>query len=129
MCLHPWLGSILHQYASFRHALLRSVKSVHILHFPLSFFTHTHAHTKPRPNHSTNPDFMITLTILGIYHHPMHSIYKHTKTHNLNNTQVAHIRLEPKSSHTIKYSQPLKLVLFHIIVPHINYFKCFYYPP
>ena len=84
-------------------------------------WTHTHAHTKPRPNHSTNPDFIITPTILGIYHHPMHSIYKHTKTHNLNNTQMAHIGLEPKSSHTIKYSQPLELVLFHVIVPHINY--------
>jgi len=28
---------------------------------------------------------------------------------------MAYIGLEPKSSHTIKYSQPLKLVLFHII--------------
>jgi len=41
---------------------------------------------------------------------------------------MACIRLKPKSSHTIKYSQPFELVLFHIIVPHINCFKCFYYP-
>jgi hypothetical protein len=27
--------------SSFRHALLRSVKSIHILHFPLAFFTIT----------------------------------------------------------------------------------------
>ena len=33
----------------------------------------------------------------------------------LNNTQLAYIELEPKSSHTIKYSQPFELVLFHII--------------
>ena len=69
---------------------------------------------------------MITPTILGIYHFTTHSIYKYTKTHNLNNIQVAHIGLEPKSSHTIKYSQPLELVLFRVIVPHINYFKCSY---
>jgi len=49
--------------------------------------------------------------------------------YKLNNMQVAHIGLEPKSSHTIKYSQPLELVLFHVIDPHINYFKYFYYPP
>ena len=42
---------------------------------------------------------------------------------------MAHIRLEPKSSHTIKYSQPFELVLFHVIAPHINYFKHFNYPP
>jgi len=41
---------------------------------------------------------------------------------------MAYIGLEPKSSHTIKYSQPLELVLFHVIIPHINCFKCFYYP-
>jgi len=33
----------------------------------------------------------------------------------LNNTQLAYTGLEPKSSYTIKYSQPLELVLFHII--------------
>ena len=48
--------------------------------------------------------------------------------HNLNNTQVAHIRLEPKSSHTRKYSQPLELVLFHVIVLHIYYFKYSHFP-
>jgi len=48
--------------------------------------------------------------------------------HKLNNMQVAHIGLEPKSSHTIKYSQPLELVLFHVIDLHINCFKCSYYP-
>ena len=29
---------------------------------------------------------------------------------------MAYIRLEPKFSHIIKYSQPFKLVLFHIIL-------------
>ena len=48
--------------------------------------------------------------------------------HNLNNTQVAHIRLEPKSSHTLKYSQPLELVLFHVIILHIYYFEYSHYP-
>ena len=47
--------------------------------------------------------------------------------HNLNNTQVAHIGLEPKSSHTRKYSQPLELVLVHVIVLHIYYFKYSHY--
>jgi len=71
---------------------------------------------------------MITPTILGVYHYTTHSIYQHTKTHNLNNIQVAHIGLEPKSSHTIKYSQPLELALFHIITPHIYCFKMFSLP-
>jgi len=48
--------------------------------------------------------------------------------HKLNNIQLAYIGLEPKSSHTIKYSQPFELVLFHIIAPCIKFFKCFYYP-
>ena len=33
----------------------------------------------------------------------------------LNNTKLTYIGLKPKSSHTIKYSQPFELVLFHII--------------
>ena len=33
----------------------------------------------------------------------------------LNNTQLTYIRLKPKSSHTIKYSQPLELILFYVI--------------
>jgi len=41
---------------------------------------------------------------------------------------MAHIGLEPKSSHTIKYSQPIELVLFHIIAICIKYFKRSYYP-
>ena len=32
----------------------------------------------------------------------------------LNNTQMAYIGLELKPSHTIKYSQPLELVLFQV---------------
>jgi len=36
---------------------------------------------------------------------------------------MAHIGLEPKSSHTIKYSQPLELVLFYAIAICIKYFK------
>ena len=34
---------------------------------------------------------------------------------------MANIRLEPKPSHTIKYPQPLELVLFHITS---TTFKC-----
>jgi len=33
----------------------------------------------------------------------------------LNNTQLAYIRLKPKSSYIREYSQPFELVLFHII--------------
>jgi len=47
---------------------------------------------------------------------------------NLNNTQMAYIGIEPKSSHTFKYSQPLELVLFHIIVIGIKFLKGSYYP-
>jgi len=45
------------------------------------------------------------------------NMIKHIIKNNnkLNNTQLAYIRLEPKSSHTIKYSQPFKLVFFHVI--------------
>jgi len=41
---------------------------------------------------------------------------------------MAYIRVEPKSSHTFKYSQPFKLVLFHIIAIHIKSLKGSYYP-
>jgi len=47
---------------------------------------------------------------------------------NLNNTQMAYIGLEPKPSHTIKYPQPLELVLFHVIAIHIKCLKGSYYP-
>ena len=50
------------------------------------------------------------------------------KIDKLNNIQMAYIGLEPKSSHTIKVSQPLELVLFHIIPIRIKYLKCFYNP-
>ena len=45
------------------------------------------------------------------------NMIKHIIKNNnkLNNTQLAYIGLEPKSYHTIKYSQPLELILFHII--------------
>jgi len=46
----------------------------------------------------------------------------------LNNMQMVYIRLEPKSSHTINYSQPLELVLFNVITLHIKCLKGFYYP-
>ena len=36
---------------------------------------------------------------------------------------MAYIGLEPKSYHTTKYSQPLKLVLFHVITFCIYYLK------
>ena len=41
---------------------------------------------------------------------------------------MAYIGLEPKSSHIIKYSQPLKLVLLHVIVLRIKFLKGSYYP-
>ena len=41
---------------------------------------------------------------------------------------MAHIGLEPKSSHTIKYSQPFELILFHVIELFIKYFKRSSYP-
>ena len=47
---------------------------------------------------------------------------------NLNNTPMAYIELEPKSSHTFKYSQPLELVLFHVIAIRIKCLKGSYYP-
>jgi len=39
---------------------------------------------------------------------------------NLNNTEMAYIGLEPKSSHTFKYFNPLELVLFHVITIRIK---------
>jgi len=41
---------------------------------------------------------------------------------------MACIGLEPKSYHTIKYSQPLELVLLHIIHVRINCHKGFHHP-
>jgi len=50
------------------------------------------------------------------------------KNNNIsNNTQLAYIGLKPKSSHTIKYFQPFKLVLFHITLININYHKGSHY--
>jgi len=45
------------------------------------------------------------------------NMIKHIIKNNnkLNNTQLTYIRLKPKFSHIIKYSQPLELVIFHII--------------
>jgi len=45
------------------------------------------------------------------------NMIKHIIKNNnkLNNTQIAYLGLEPKSSHKIKYSQPFKLIFFHII--------------
>jgi len=43
----------------------------------------------------------------------MHIIKNNNKLNNL--IQLAYIGLELKSSHTIKYSQPFELILFHII--------------
>jgi len=41
---------------------------------------------------------------------------------------MAYIELETKSFHTIQYSQPLKLVLFHVIAIRIKCIKDSYYP-
>ena len=46
----------------------------------------------------------------------------------LNNMQLAYIGLKPKSFHTIKYSQPFKLVLFHIIQVRMKCHKGSHYP-
>jgi len=45
-----------------------------------------------------------------------------------NNTHMVYIGLKPKSFHTIKYSQPLELVLFHVTTISIKIHKGFYYP-
>jgi len=42
--------------------------------------------------------------------------------------QLAYLGLQPKSFHTIKYSQPFELVLFHVITIHIKCHKDSYYP-
>ena len=41
---------------------------------------------------------------------------------------MAYIGLKPKSFHTIQYSQPLELVIFHIIAINIKCLKDSYYP-
>jgi len=41
---------------------------------------------------------------------------------------LAYIGLEPKSSYTIKHSQPFELALFHIIAINIKCLKGLYYP-
>jgi len=41
---------------------------------------------------------------------------------------MTYIGVEPKSSHTFKYSQTLKLVLFHVIAFRIKCLKGSYYP-
>jgi len=66
-------------------------------------------------------NFMITLSLNII----MHIIKNNNKS---NNTQSAYIGLEPKSSHTKKYSQPLELVLLHVTTINIKCHKGFYYP-
>ena len=45
-----------------------------------------------------------------------------------NNTQMTYIGPKPKSSHIIKYSQPLELVLFHVIQVKIKCHKGSHYP-
>jgi len=41
---------------------------------------------------------------------------------------MAYIGLEPNASHIIKYSQPLELVLFHVIHVNIKCHKGSHYP-
>jgi len=47
----------------------------------------------------------------------------HKNNTNLITHKMAYIGLAPKSSHTIKYSQPLELVLFHVTTFRIYYLK------
>ena len=44
-----------------------------------------------------------------------------------NNTQLTYIRFKPKSFNTIKYSQSLKLILFHITTINIKSYKGSHY--
>jgi len=57
---------------------------------------------------------MITFINLAIYPLLSHPNISKENT-KFSNTQMAYLGLEPKSSHTIKYSQPFELVLFHVI--------------
>ena len=43
-----------------------------------------------------------------------------------NNTQLAYTGLELKSSHTIKYSHPFKLALFHVIRFIFKCYRCYF---
>jgi len=58
------------------------------------------------------------------------NMIKHINKNNnkSNNTQLAYIGLKPKSSHTTKYSQPLKLVLFHVTSINTKCHKGSHYP-
>jgi len=58
------------------------------------------------------------------------NLLKHIIRNNnkLNNTQLTYIRLEPKSFHTLNYSQPLVLVLFHITHVRIKCHKGSHFP-
>jgi len=42
-------------------------------------------------------------------------MYNFKNKNKSTNTLISHIGLEPMSSHTIKYSQPIEQVLFHVI--------------
>jgi len=57
-------------------------------------------------DNSYNPMIILSLNMIK---------YIIKNNNKLNNTQLTYIRLEPKSFHTNKYSQPFELILFHII--------------
>ena len=54
-----------------------------------------------------------------------HIIKNNNKIYSI---KMAYIRLEPNSLHTIKYSQPFELVLFHVLHVRIKCHKGSYYP-
>jgi len=62
-----------------------------------------------------------------ILSHTSHNYFIKTTNKSIN-TQQAYIGLEPKSSHTIKYSQPLDLVLFQVTLNNIKWHKGSSYP-
>jgi len=72
--------------------------------------------------HDNSYNFKIVLSLLT-YNHNFKIMHK-----RWNIIPLTYIGLEPKSFHTIKYSQPLELVLFHITTININCHKGFYYP-
>ena len=58
------------------------------------------------------------------------NMIKHIIKNNnkLNDIKLAYLGLKPKSYHILKYSQPFKLVLFHIIHVKIKCYKGSHYP-
>jgi len=87
-------------------------------------------HQLPSQMHNQINQFVFVIIPINFRISLSHLTFKYINKimHKLKYTQLAYIRLEPKSAHTSKYSQPFELVLFHVIVPCIKCLKGFYYP-